>query len=202
MIKDIEINDRQFNLAVERGSKTPEYQTAFNQLRIVEDYQSFKKFLKKRSLELEAELEEMKGRNNEESKSQEEDLEAAIKESLAYADSMQQKREVEQEEEELLLKEAMLQSQVSYEIEVKKNEDDKVMEEAMMVAKRLERRKKHGDEVRVSQELHVGKLIKQGDSQSKEKTSFKIKSKTVDKVEYILYLIGNGYSLKFSGFPK
>jgi hypothetical protein len=182
MIRDIEITDRQFNLAVEKGSKNPEYQAAFNQLRIVEDYQSFKKFLKKRSLELEAELEELKGRNKEESKNEEEDLEAAIKESLAYADSIQQKREIEQEEEELLLKQAMLQSQVSYENEVKKNEDDKVMEEAMMVAKRLERRKKHGDEARVSQELHVGKLIKQGESQSKEKTSFKIKSKTVEKV--------------------
>jgi len=106
LISELNISKEKFNIEVQRGLSNPLHFSAFNQIKLIEDYHLFKNILKKRNQKFN---EEIKKQLQESSisysnKEEDEELQKAIKESLFLKNEASLKEAQEQEELENILK--------------------------------------------------------------------------------------------------
>jgi len=117
LISELKITSDNFETIVEKGLSIPLHFPAFNQIKLMEDFQIFKKMLHKRNKELNEEVLKSLDKNlNENYEEDNEQLEKAIKESLEFQRQTSIKEAKEQEE----LDETLKLSKLEYEEYVKK----------------------------------------------------------------------------------
>lgn len=159
LMSELNLSKDKFNKHVQSGLSNPLHFSAFNQIKLMEDYLLFKKMMMKRNHQLNDEInKQLKEKyDNYPSKKEDFDLEKAIKESLEFQKQNSFKEEQEKQDLENVLK----LSKAEYEeymnnLKIKEIEDQKIS--------------KYADLEEEKENVNSSKL--------QEKNLFKIKSRT------------------------
>ena len=158
---------------MKKGLTVPLHYAAFNQIKLMEDFQIFKNILIKRNKELNEEVLKNMEKNGKEKNKDNEEYEIAIKESLELQRKTSLKEAQEQEELEQVLKLSKEEYEEYLKLIEKKNE------------KKI-----------IYQEKHDDFQNKASIPKHKEKNLFKIKSKNLENSIYVICIfiqINNRY---------